>query len=275
VFDDDAKLINKMAPHLQRVLIVDPHPASARMLADLMRTLVRSQVLIAPDGRRGLEATHQIDAQIVFVEMSGPHTDGIDFAKRLRRGDSPCRQAPLVMMTAEATAQGILAARDAGVSEFLRKPFTTKDLLRRLEAVTLRPRDWIEAVAYIGPDRRRFNSGDYSGPRKRRTDAKESSDSARISQALKILKSAVGAIVTDPTQALRAMLAQATDLQKAAVSVGDPKLGAATADLQRYLTAVVDKKAAFTRDEAVARVAPLLAFMPPETAKPAARTAAA
>ena len=38
----------------------------------------------------------------------------------------------------------------------MRKPFTIGDLERRLEAVTLKPRDWVEAVQYVGPDRRRF-----------------------------------------------------------------------------------------------------------------------
>nr|6SFT_A Chain A, Two-component receiver protein CleD [Caulobacter vibrioides NA1000] len=34
-----------------------------------------------------------------------------------------------------------------------------------------KPREWVEAVAYVGPDRRRFNSADYKGPRKRKADA--------------------------------------------------------------------------------------------------------
>lgn len=269
MYTEDAKLIEKMAPHLKRVLVIDPHPASARLLADLMRTLVRSQVWIAPSGRKALQTIGEVDAQIIFVEMSGHDTDGVEFTRRLRRSDASCRQAPVIMMTAEATAQAIRAARDVGVSEFMRKPFTTKDLLRRLEAVTLRPRDWIEAVAYIGPDRRRFNSGDYKGPLKRRSDARQTPDAARISQALKILKSAAAAVISDPTQALRAMLAQCADLQKAALAVNDLKLATATADLQRYLTAVVDKTARFTQEEAEARIAPLLVFLPPEAPKAA------
>lgn len=270
MFNDDAKLVSKMAPHLQRVLVIDPHPASARLLADLMRTLVGSQVWIAPSGRKALAMIHELDAQIIFIELSGHDTDGVEFTRRLRRSDAACRQAPVVVMTAEATVQAIRAARDVGVHEFMRKPFTTKDLLRRLEAVTLRPRDWIEAVEYIGPDRRRFNSGDYKGPLKRKSDKRQTPDAARISQALKILKSAVGAVATDPTQALRAMLAQGVDLQKAALAVNDLKLATATADLQRYLTAVVDKKAAFTVDEAGKHIAPLMVFLPADApAKPA------
>lgn len=276
MFTDDAKLIEKMVPHLQRVLIVDPHPASARLLADLMRTLVRSQVWIAPSGRKALGMIHEVPAQIIFIELSGHDTDGVEFTRRLRRSDAACRQAPVVVMTAEATAQAIRAARDVGVHEFMRKPFTTKDLLRRLEAVTLRPRDWIEAVEYIGPDRRRFNSGDYKGALKRKSDVRQTPDAARISQALKILKAAVAAVATDPSQALRAMLAQGADLQKAALAVNDLNLATATADFQRYLTSVVDKRAPFTVEEASKHVAPLLKFLPADApAKPGAKAKSA
>ena len=269
---DDAKTIQRMAPRLQRVLIVDPSAASARMMADLMRNLVQCQVWIAPDTRKGLALTESVGAQIVFVELSGPGVDGVEFTRKLRRSTVPCRQAPVVVTTATATAQAILGARDAGVHEFLRKPFTTKDLLRRLEAVTLRQRDWIEAVAYIGPDRRRFNSGDYSGPLKRRSDTEKTTDAARIDQALKILRSAVAAVASDPIQALRAMQAQAVDLQKAAVSISDPKLAAATADFQRYLAAVAARSAPFSAQEVATQAASLLALLPDD---PDARTAAA
>jgi hypothetical protein len=78
--------------------------------------------------------------------------------------------------------------------------------------VTLKPRDWIEAVAYVGPDRRRFNSADYKGPRKRKADA-AGTPAARLSQALRIVKSAATALDTDPAQARRALAAQAVELQ--------------------------------------------------------------
>lgn len=262
MFTDDAKLIAKMAPHLRRVLIVDPHPASARLLADVMRSLVNAQVWIAPTGRKGLAMTQELDAQIIFVELSGPDTDGIDFTRRFRRSNAGCRKAPVVMITAEATAQAILAARDAGVSEFLRKPYTTKDLLKRLAAVTLHARDWVEAVAYIGPDRRRFNSGDYTGPLKRRADVAETPHAARVNQALRIIKSAVVAVESDPAQALRAMQAQVADLQHANRTRNDRTLAAAVADFNRYLGAVADKTAAFTPDEAAKHAASLLALLP-------------
>lgn len=265
MFNDDYKTIQRMRPMLQKVLIVDPQPASARLIGDLMRATAQSTVVTTANAVKGLAEADFFDPQLVFVELNGPNCDGADFTRRLRRSEFACRQTPVIATTSAATAAGILAARDAGVHEFLRKPFTTKDLLRRLEAVTLRPRDWIEAVSYVGPDRRRFNSGDYSGPLKRRSDAREMDDQARKLQALKILKSAVAAVPTDPLQAMRAMQAQAVELQKVAVSLGDLKLSTATADFQRYLRAA-SEKGGVVSGEVDLQAGPLLGFLAGEKA---------
>lgn len=110
------------------------------------------------------------DPQIVFVEYAGPDLDGPGFTRALRRSQFPCRQAPVIMVTSTSTPSAILAARDSGVHEVLRKPYALKDLVRRLEAVFLKSRDWIEAQAYVGLDRRRFNSAEFDGRRKRTAD---------------------------------------------------------------------------------------------------------
>jgi CheY-like chemotaxis protein len=265
VFNDELKQIQRMAPLMQKVLIVDPAPASARLLADLMRNMAPVTLWNATTTRKGLEAAKQVNPQLIFVELSGPDIDGVKFARDLRRSDATCRQAPIIMVTATATASAITAARDAGVHEFLRKPYTAKDLLRRLEAVTLRPRDWVEAVQYVGPDRRRFNSGDYTGALKRRSDVKATPDAERIAQALKILKSAAPAVATDPTQAMRAMLAQMVELQRAALVTKNRPLSDATTEFQRFL-ALSSQGGKLIADEVVAAAAPLLAFLPADEA---------
>ena len=237
MFDSDAKTYARMAPHMQRVLIVDPHPASVRLLSDLLRDVANSQIWSAPSIDKGMELAKSVAPQIVFAEQSAL-LDGIAFAKAMRRSDYHARKAPVIMMTAEATAATIIGARDAGVHEFLRKPFTIKDLVRRLEAVTLRGRDWIEAVGYIGPDRRRFNSGDYSGPLKRMVDHTATPDQVRLVQAIKILRASVAAIELDRKQALRSMVAQGDELQRCAIALKNLRLAAIAGDLQRHLAGV-------------------------------------
>lgn len=262
----DAKTMQRIGAAMQRVLIVDPQPAATKLLSELLRDITLCQIWTAGDAQRGLLLAQRIDPHIVFVEHC-PGLDGAAFTRELRRSDFVCRKAPVIMVAVEATASAILGARDAGVHEFLRKPYTIKDLMRRLEAVILRPRDWVEGVGYVGPDRRRFNSGDYSGPMKRRVDHAQTPDGARVVQALKILKSAVAALESDPRQALRAMLAQCDDIATAAQSLRDVKLRAAAVALSQRLDGA--DPASLRRSDLEPLMAELWDYLPEDEPRPA------
>src|SRR5258708_554003 len=69
--------------------------------------------------------------------------------------DSPNRLLPVIMLTAHSEQEYVVAARDKGVTEFLAKPFTVDGLYRRLSSVIARPRAFVNAQSYFGPDRRR------------------------------------------------------------------------------------------------------------------------
>jgi CheY-like chemotaxis protein len=231
----DAQLARQLTPNLKRVLVLDAASASARLLGELLRDLGAEQVEAHPNNALAISALKRFDPQVVFTEFSGLELDGLEFTRALRRSDLACRKAPVIVITSEATTAAILASRHAGAHEFLRKPYTIKDLMRRLDAAILRRRDWIEAVSYIGPDRRRFNSGDYVGPRKRESDGPPASEHERLIQALKILKAVIPAIGSDPVQALRAMKTQADELNSLGLARSDVKLSVAVTSLQRCL----------------------------------------
>jgi DNA-binding response OmpR family regulator len=190
------------------MLVIDPNPNTAKMLAEFLRTLVPNcQVFGAQTDERALRIIETADPQVIFVEYKGPDVDGLALTKKLRRSDLPGRAIPVIVVTAEATTAAIIGCRDAGVHEFLRRPFNLGDLKKRLDAVVDRPREWVEGINYIGPDRRRFNSADYKGPRKRGPEG-ASPVAQRIGQAIKIIKAAEGALFSDPKQAMRALRAQ-------------------------------------------------------------------
>ena len=258
MFDGEKRSYAKMQPLLKRVLVVDPQPAGSRLLVDLMRDIARSYCWVAADTERALKIAQTCDPQLVVVEVGDPRVDGLDITRALRRSTWSARQAPVIAITGSATAASILAARDAGVHEFLRKPYSMKDLVRRLEAVTLRERDWVEGISYIGPDRRRFNSGEYSGSLKRRDDGSETPYQQKINQALKIIRAAVAASETDPEQALRAMLAQASFLQTIA---NDFRITVAASEIYEKLTRAAQSGKRLTRVDAGQWAAPLLAFL--------------
>ena len=266
MFDGNARTIQRIAAKMQRVMVVDPNPATARLLAEHMRPLGGVQIFAAPSAEKGYAMARATDPQLIFVEHAQNGVDGLAFTRKIRRSDLVCREAPIIMCTAEATAEAIFGARDAGVHEFMRKPFTIKDLERRLEAVTLKPRDWIEAVAYIGPDRRRFNSAEYKGPRKRKADA-AGTPAARLSQALRIVKSAAQALDIDPAQARRALAAQALELKKVGEAVKDSRLLEAAAALETCMGA--DLAGVAGRAELVKRIDALMGFMTEDTGRAA------
>ena len=170
MFNANPKTLQRIAPKIERVLIVDANPYQAKLLAELCRELGSRQIMTAHRSDQAMTITAEFKPDLIFTEYSAPNLDGIEFTKALRRSPLDARKAPVVMVTAEATAASIVAARNSGVHEFLRKPFTAGDLFRRIENVALKPRLWIEAQMYVGPDRRRFNSEDYGGAKKRNAD---------------------------------------------------------------------------------------------------------
>jgi CheY-like chemotaxis protein len=240
LFAADPKLLQRLAPHIKRVLIIDPNPASARLIGELMKGLGARDLFFESDERRALELCREADPALIFIERSGVRLDGEAFTKKLRRSQLCCRKAPVIMVTADATASTIKGARDSGVHEFMRKPFTAGDLLKRVAVVFLKSRNWVEAVGYVGPDRRRFNSGEYAGPRKRKADTSLSAADTKadaIDQAVRILRSAITQFDSDPSQAVRAISEQAAQLKAIAIKGGEAGLAVAVSGLEIALSA--------------------------------------
>jgi CheY-like chemotaxis protein len=262
LFTADPKLLQRVAPVIARVLVADPTVAGQRLLSELLRNLGAPNVLVAETTARALRLARDETPSMIFTELTGENLDGLQLAKLIRKSELACRKAPIIMVTAEATPRTIFGARDAGVHEFLRKPYAIADLLRRLDAVSAQPRDWIEGIAYIGPDRRRFNSGEYAGPRKRRADEVEQAERTRVLQAMKIVTAALAALESDPGQAHRALLAQAQDIQHAAIRGADVKLASAAADLSKYLGGA--GPAGLARVAVASHVRTLWSLLPPE-----------
>lgn len=262
MFTLDQKTLHRLEPALRRVIVADPNAASARLLMDIVKSLGARDVFVESDEQRILDLAREAEPGLIITERTGPRLDGEGLAKRIRRSSLACRMAPIIMVTADATASTIKGARDAGVHEFLRKPFTAADLFRRVENVVTKPRDWVEAVAYVGPDRRRFNSGEYVGPRKRKADAPKNAAetiAAAKDQALRILASALAQFDSDPVQAVRAVKQQAETLKTLALKTSDAKLALAAGALD---ACVATGRA--TKADLVAPINALLAISAPE-----------
>ena len=238
MFNADAELVQLLSPHLERVLVVDPYEASAKAAGELLRGLGAWRVEVVETSRRAYDIAQSWSPHLILSEARAPGVDAALFTRAIRRSSFSCRQAPIIVASAQTKASDITGARDAGAHEFLRKPFSANDLKRRIENVALKPRPWIEAVGYVGPDRRRFNSGGYSGAKRREADRKSDgvqTEPERFLQAVAILSSAVRQYDLDPTQATRSMRVQIETLGAIAAALRQPKLVYSVAALDRYL----------------------------------------
>lgn len=148
-------------------LVVDKNPLSAELVRDILVMLGTQIIRIARTTDRALQFLRSEDIDVIITEYLTEPENGIEFVDRLRNGiDSPDRQIPIIMLTANSEPAIVAAARDAGVSEFLTKPFNVEGLYRRLVSVIARPRSYVNAEDYFGPDRRRRQSP-YDGPDRR------------------------------------------------------------------------------------------------------------
>jgi DNA-binding response OmpR family regulator len=229
-------------------LIIDPDQVSIHILRDHLRLAWGYEVHWSATEEQGWVLCKSMSPTLIFVDAKSSEIDGLRFTRELRRSYLCCRQTPVIVSSWEPKASDALAARDVGAHEFMRKPFSLKQVNERIEAVTRRKRDWIEGIGYVGPDRRWFNSGQHDGARRRRTDQQSSPERTRITQALKIMRVALESIETEPRQAFRAIRAQAENLQNAAVAAADYSLASAAKALKDHLDSAGQNRAFACRE---------------------------
>src|SRR6185295_80816 len=85
-----------------------------------------------------------------------PIFDGMELTQMIRQpGANSNPYVPIIMLTGHSEKKRVIAARDAGVTEFLAKPISAKGLYQRVLNVVANPRPFIRTKSYFGPDRRR------------------------------------------------------------------------------------------------------------------------
>lgn len=152
-----------------RFLIVEDNPHMRRIVRTLLYGFGAREVAEAENGASGLEAfTHNLP-DIIITDWVMPVADGLELTRRIRQpGGNANPFVPIILLTGHSERRRVLAARDAGVTEFLAKPISSKALYQRVLNVVANPRPFIRTESYFGPDRRRNASANYAGPERRK-----------------------------------------------------------------------------------------------------------
>jgi CheY-like chemotaxis protein len=152
------------------ILVVDDNEQMRTIIGTVLSAAGVGRLYYAADGRAGLDSLATYDIDVAYVDYEMPVMNGLDFIARARAQGGERRLTPIIMLTGHSDMMRLSAARDRGVNEFLAKPVTARNILLRLESVIMRPRPYIDAPDFFGPDRRRRQIPGYRGPLRRAAD---------------------------------------------------------------------------------------------------------
>lgn len=155
------------------MLVVEDTQPMLKLLVSVLEALGIRNVQTANNGEAAYKAFLQNNHDIVLSDWQMSPVDGIALTRLIRKDiQSPNKMVPVVLITGYSAWSRVEEARDAGVTEFLVKPFTANDLAKRIAHVINKPRDFIETQDFFGPDRRRRSpqAAGYNGPMRRTDD---------------------------------------------------------------------------------------------------------
>lgn len=116
------------------VLVVDDYKTMVRIVRGLMGQLGFHNIDDATDGPTALALIRAKDYGLILSDWNMSPMTGFELLKAVR-ADPRTRATPFVMVTAEAKTENVVAARQAGVNNYIIKPFNLAVLRQKLTAV--------------------------------------------------------------------------------------------------------------------------------------------
>lgn len=116
------------------ILVVDDFPTMRRIIRSLLKELGFTNVDEAEDGQEALSKLRNGKFEFVVSDWNMPNLDGLEMLKQIRE-DAALKELPVLMVTAEAKKDNIIAAAQAGANGYVVKPFTAATLEEKLEKI--------------------------------------------------------------------------------------------------------------------------------------------
>ena len=117
-----------------KILVVDDFPTMRRIVRNLLKELEFVNVDEAEDGAVGLEKVRNGSYGFVVSDWNMPNMDGLAMLQAIR-GDPRFAKLPVLMVTAEAKKENIIAAAQAGANGYVVKPFTAVTLEEKITKI--------------------------------------------------------------------------------------------------------------------------------------------
>jgi two-component system chemotaxis response regulator CheY len=116
------------------ILVVDDYNTMIRIIRNLLRQLGFENIDDAPDGSIALSKMHLKQYGLIISDWNMEPMTGYELLKQVR-SDPTISRTPFIMVTAESKTENVVAAKQAGVNNYIVKPFNADTLKSKIEAV--------------------------------------------------------------------------------------------------------------------------------------------
>ena len=116
------------------ILIVDDYKTMLRIIRNLLNQLNFGNVEEAADGKSALEKMRSKPPDLVISDWNMEPMTGIQLLREVR-ADATLKDTPFIMITAESKTENVVAAKEAGVSNYIVKPFNAETLKSKMVSV--------------------------------------------------------------------------------------------------------------------------------------------
>jgi len=116
------------------VLVVDDYNTMRRIIRNLLEQIGFSKLDEAEDGAAALTKLRNGGFGLVISDWNMEPMSGLELLKEVRQ-DAKLKSLPFIMVTAESKTDNVVAAKAAGVSQYIVKPFNAETLTRKIESV--------------------------------------------------------------------------------------------------------------------------------------------
>lgn len=117
-----------------KVLIVDDYPTMLKVLRSLLRQLKFTDITEASNAKDALAMLRQDGFSLVISDWNMEPMSGYELLQEVR-ADETLKDLPFILVTAESTTEKVIAAKQAGVSNYIIKPYTAETLKTKLVSV--------------------------------------------------------------------------------------------------------------------------------------------
>lgn len=137
-------------------LLVDPNRYERTLLRSLLLQLQAKQIVEVGDAVEAAKVLQNENVDFMMLEYDLPRINGIQFVHGVRRGKCGRKniEIPIFILSSRRDAESVGKARNCGIHFFIAKPFSLQTMRDRIYTTLTKPRDFIRAENYVGPDRR-------------------------------------------------------------------------------------------------------------------------